>query len=195
MKKLSMLMISILLVALASGCSLKAFEADEDTIYVKNKGNIIGAIVEDFDKEYYDEEELKLLLNEEVETYNGKAGEGSVKIDKFEVKDQVVKVYINYKNGKNYEEFNGVTFFSGTILVAEDEGFNFDTDFIDGNGKKISKDEILQNESYHVIITDEDITVQTDATILYHSNNTELKEKNKASISEETEDLAYIIYK
>ena len=41
-----------------------SFEADESTVYIKKDGNVIGADIEDFNKDYYDEEELKAYITE-----------------------------------------------------------------------------------------------------------------------------------
>ena len=195
MKKFGIFAALILFISMISGCSQKAFEADEDTIYVEDKGSVIGVIVEDCDKDYYNSEELESIINEEIAAYNESVGEGSVAIDTFEVKDKVVKVFTNYKTGIDYEEFNGVEFFSGTIAEALEAGYEFDTDLLDRNGEKISKDELLEKKAYKVVILEEIITVQVDGKILYHSENTEVKADDKAYVIEETEELAYIIYK
>ena len=41
-----------------------SFEADESTVYITKDGNVIGADIEDFNEDYYDEEELKAYITE-----------------------------------------------------------------------------------------------------------------------------------
>ena len=62
MKKLfSICLVCLAIAGLLTGCG-KSLEADRDTVYVQKKGTVTSAAISDFDKDYYDEEELKKLI-------------------------------------------------------------------------------------------------------------------------------------
>lgn len=196
MKKLSMVVFFFLTIFMLWGCSKQSFDANEDTVYVKEKGTVIGAVVESFDKDYYDEDELNALIAEEVEEYNKEAGEDTLEIQKFEVEDKVAKVFIEYATGEDYAAFNKVEFFSGTIRQALEKEYEFNVEFFSAeDGKAVDKDTALSNEEYRVVVLEEPILVESDTDILYYSDNTDILSKTKVKVSEEAEGLAYIIYK
>lgn len=197
MKKIVMLMATIVVAAALAGCSIKAFDADEDTVYVQKKGTIIGAIIESFDKEYYNDEELKEMIDSEIAEYNGSTGRKSLEIESFEVVNKVAKLFINYETPDDYAAFNKVEFFAGTVKEAVDAGYGFDDKFIKADDKDASvsvKKDILQQDEYMVVILDESINVQIDGEILYLSDNAELLGKKLAKVTEDTSEAAYIIY-
>ena len=78
----------VLTVAVLTGCG-KKFAADTDTVYVQKKGTVKGANVAAFDKDYYKQDELESFINDTVDTYVAKAGEGTVDVTEFAVADGV----------------------------------------------------------------------------------------------------------
>ena len=86
-------LVCVLMTGLFSACG-KSLEADRDTVYVQKRGAIISAAIADFDKDYYDEEELKSFVEERVEAYQEEHGKNSVKIDEFSVEERVAKLYM-----------------------------------------------------------------------------------------------------
>ncbi len=151
MKKLfSICLVCLAAAGLMTGCG-KSLEADRDTVYVQKKGSVTSAAIADFDKDYYDEEELKKYVDERVADYQEQHGEDSVSIDKFSVEEGVAKLYINYKGYEEYQDFNEVTLFSGTVPQALAEGFDFNTEFTEIKGGEaagtVSKDKITDTDA------------------------------------------------
>ena len=110
MKKIfSIGLVCLALAGLLTGCG-KSLEADRDTVYVQKKGTVVSAAIADFDKDYYDEEELKKYIDERVEDYQGEHGKKSVSVEEFSVEEGVAKLLIKYAGCEDYEDFNGVTF-------------------------------------------------------------------------------------
>ena len=172
MKKLfSICLVCLAIAGLLTGCG-KSLEADRDTVYVQKKGTVTSAAISDFDKDYYDEEELKKYVDERVADYQEQHGEDSVSIDKFSVEEGVAKLYINYKGYEEYQDFNEVTLFSGTVPQALAEGFDFNTEFTEIKGGEaagtVSKDKITDTDA-KVIILSEKVDVKVDGTIQYVS--------------------------
>lgn len=205
MKKfISISLVILVLAGLLTGCG-KSLEADRDTVYIQKKGNVVSAAIADFDKDYYDEEELKKYVDERVADYQEQHGEDSVSIDKFSVEEGVAKLYINYKGYEEYQDFNEVTLFSGTVPQALAEGFDFNTEFTEIKGGEaagtVSKDKITDTDA-KVIILSEKVDVKVDGTIQYVSSQyTTIKAKDTVSIQlpEDAADgeestLVYVVY-
>ena len=211
MRKIS----DILLLAAASlalaGCSMR-FSAEEDAVYVNKDGEIIGAIVEPFDKDYYDGEELETLLDQEVAEYNGENGRNSIEVDSLDVSGGEVKVMMNYATWADYANFNDVEFFAGVLSDIQGRSYGVGVTFLDTSGNTaVSLDEMDGN--LRVILLEEPIVVQTSGKIVYVSDNVSIEGDKLARVQgasagdgteEGTEDgteaapsvnrLAYIIY-
>lgn len=205
MKKIiSISLVCLLITGLFTGCG-KSLEADRDTVYVQKKGTIISAAIADFDKDYYQEEELKSYVDERIQDYQGSHGQKSVQIDDFSVEEGVAKLFIKYAGYEDYQEFNDVTLFSGTIPQALAAGYKFDTEFLEiVDGKVaggIENTKIMELDA-KVIILSEKVDVKVDGTVQYVSSKyTTIKAEDTVSIqlTEDAEDgeestLVYVIY-
>lgn len=194
----------VLLSLTACGGPLKV---DRNTVYVQKKGKIIGAIVQDFDKDYYDAEELEAYVNERVEKYVSTHEEDSVKVEEFSVEDQVARLNVQYAGYEDYAALNEVELFAGTMPQALAAGYDFADTFLkveDGKlGAEVSRDEIIAASDYKVVVLNEKVDVKVDGTIAYVSAKyTSLAAKDTVSIAlpEDVVDgeeltLTYIIYK
>lgn len=185
----------ILLAALllVSGCSAK-FEPTEDSVYVKRNGSVIGAVIEDFDKEYYSSSEVEAEINQAVSDYNDVMGSEDVKVQSYEVAEGEARLFIEYKAAKDYKYFNGVDFFCGTVAEAQEAGYEFDAEFKDASGSSVTADEVLEHGEKKVVILEEPIQVQVSARIAYVSDNVTVLDEKLAKADMEA-GLAYIIYK
>lgn len=205
MKKFISISLAMLVIAgLLTGCG-KSLEADRDTVYIQKKGNVVSAAIADFDKDYYDEEELKNYIDERVADYQEEHGKNTVSIDEFSVEDGVARLFIKYSGCEDYQNFNEVTLFSGTIPQALAEGYSFEEDFTeieDGEAAGSVKKDAVADLDAKVIILSEKVDVKVDGTIRYVSSKyTTMKAKDTVSIQlpEESEDgeesaLVYVIY-
>lgn len=202
---ISISLVCLLMTGLFSACG-KSLEADRDTVYIQKKGSIIGAAIADFDKDYYDEEELKAFAEERVQEYQEEHGKNSVTIDKFSVEEGTAKLYMKYAGYEDYQEFNEVTLFSGTVPQALAAGFTFDTDFTkikDGKAAGSVENTEVVDTDYKVVVLSEKVEVKVDGSVQYMSSDyTSLKGKDTVTVQvpEEAEDgeelsLVYIVYK
>lgn len=196
-------LISVLAVTLLSGCGAD-FSADKDTVYVQKKGTIKGANVADFDKEYYDEEELSDFITETVDTYVAGAGEGSVEIVEFAVEDGTARVYLDYAGAEDYAAFNGVEFFAGSVLESFAAGYDLaghEGQPGDYNGTEDAKkqDATWDDTKNKIVIIGQDTSVQVDGTILFYTPNVTVTGKNTADVAfdilDEDAEPGYIVYK
>ncbi len=192
-----MMRVGVLLVltaAVLGGCG-KEFSADTDTVYVQKKGTIKGANVAAFDKEYYDEAELEGFINDTVDTYVAKAGEGTVAVTSFAVEDGTAHVYLDYAGAEDYAQFNGIDFYAGTVLEAKADGYDIPDAFTAVTDKETTWDA----EDNKIVIVGQQTQVRVDGTILFVSSNANAVDKNAADVTydilDEEAQPAYIVYK
>ncbi len=193
MKNLKAYVVVIIMLLLVTGCSLKSFDADTNTVYVKKDGSVMEAIIEDFSESYYDSTELESLINDSIDEYNGDTQR--VKLDKFNVKDNTAKLITEYETANDYAEFNEEDFFVGTISEAMKAGYDFDQEFTNLEDEIAIGSETIQSlTQYKVIIFEGKSEIKTDSKIAYISDNAELINEKTAKLKEEAEGLAYIVY-
>ncbi len=196
---LLLLMVSLMLEA----CSPKSYTADTNTIFPQKKGAVVQVLVSDFDKDYYDKDELMQYIENAVMDFQQVRGEESMFLRSCEVEDKTVRVRLDFATSKDYSLFNEQTLFCGTIAEALEEGYSFDSDFytVEENQKteEVVKSEILEKEKYHVVIIDHSTWVELpgrlryiggDAAIIHSKKQVEITEKADSS-----KNLMYLIYK
>ena len=172
-------------------------------------GTVIGADIEDFNEDYYDEEELKNYITESVDNYVASNGDGSVELKSFQTVSSdengiTAQLYLNYTSYIDYALFNDITFFAGSVQQAQAEGYEFDQKFQsveDGSlTGEAGADDFLSDEELKVVIIGEETNVKIDGTILYlSSGNAEPAGRDEAQVHYDIEDPqaqpVYIIYK
>lgn len=207
-RRLYLALCMLTLSGILSACG-SSFKAAEDAVYVTKDGSVIGASIEDFNEDYYDEEELKDYITESVEDYVSKNGDDSVTLDSFEVEEngedgRQAALYLKYDSYIDYAQFNGVTMYAGTVAEAREAGYDFDGKFKKAEEGQIQGDataeDILADEDANVVFLGQEISFQVDGKILFVSDgNVELTGKNTAKIQYDREDadakLACLIYK
>ncbi len=185
-----------------------SFEADESTVYIKKDGNVIGADIEDFNKDYYDEEELKAYITESIESYVESNGDGSLEMEKFQTESSeedgvTAQLYLNYATYIDYALFNDVTLFAGTVQQAQQEGYPFDQNFLKVEegiaADSLDVKELTEDEKMKVVIIGDETVVKVDGEIQGVSDgNTEVSGKDTVRVHYDVEDEnaqpAYILY-
>jgi hypothetical protein len=193
MKKLKAYIVVAIMLIFVTGCSLKSFDADTNTVYVKKDGTVMEAIIEDFGESYYDSTELESLINDSINEYNN--GTENVKNEKFKVKDQTAKLIMSYKSAEDYAKFNEEDFFAGTISDAIKAGYDFGQEFTNLEEKiDISSETIQSLTQYKVVIFEDKAEIRADSKIAYISNNAELVNEKTAKLKDEAAGPAYIVY-
>lgn len=203
-RRISISLVCVMIAGLLTACG-NSLDADCNTVYVEKKGTVIGASIEKMDKDYYSEEELEKFIDEKVETYQKNHEKSSVKVSDFSVKDGVAELFVKYAGYEEYQEFNNVTLFAGTVPQALAAGYDFNTKFTeikDGKASGEVESSKITESDYKVVVLSEKIDVKVDGTIKYISSDyTSLKAKDTVSIKlpENAEDgaelsLVYVIY-
>lgn len=197
MKKIGLMLLSILISMALFGCEQEKSD-DATTVSVEKNGKVVASIVEDFDKEYYSEDELKEMIASDIAKYNTSSGDENVKLDTVSVSDGVARTTLIHKDSESYAGFNGVTFFEGTVADAYNAGYSFDDVVLKSaaeDGVTLDKSGILAEGNMHIVITDENINIRTFNNIAYISSNVTLVNKKEAVVAGTEEPVTYILFK
>lgn len=193
MKRIKAYSVVFIMLMLITGCSLKSFDADTNTVYVKKDGTVMQALIEDFGESYYDSKELEELINENVSAYNGDTDK--VKVEKYNVNDNVAKLITSFSSASDYAKFNNVEFFAGTISDAKSEEYDFNQEFTAIEDKNtVGAETIKSLTQYKVVIFEENVQIKTDSKILYLSDNATLVGEKTAKLTDDADGLGYIVY-
>ena len=178
---------------LLSGCSQK-FEPTESTIFVTSKGVVKSAIMESFEKGYYNFEELSGEIESAVQTYCAGENEAAIVVESLTEADDMVTLQMQYANAEVYSEFNDMVLFSGTLSEAEAAGYSFNELYdLEGQLAELTAEE---ENTLKVIITEEEVCIQTSGKIKYVSDNvTTIDAKLARALEADVEHPAFVVYK
>lgn len=197
----------ILVSVMALGVGLLAGCGDPDvaanTIIVDKNGKITEALVEDFSKEYYSEDELKSFVEKEIAEYESEHSKGDVKMSGLSIEAGTARMTMKYADAATYQEFHDVTFYAGKVVDAQTAGYQFDANFYavtDGTlDTTLTGTSTVLAEEGNVVIIQDAIEVQVPGKITYVSEGVSVNSENTAAITTENETdvppVAYIIYK
>lgn len=181
-----------------AGCGrVNASSSDMDTISVMKDGKIVQTIVDHFDQNYYDVDELSAMTNEKIELYSD--ADGDIVCESVEEKDDMIVVKIAYKTSEDYTDFNGGEFFFGTVKEALEAGYSV-KDMVLDDGQALSDTQLKQIENNHVVIiqaeAENELGINVYDKILYISADAVLSGKKDVIIGTgEKNKLSCIVFK
>lgn len=197
-KKIIFIMVLLSFLALV-GCSkeeifISTDDINTNTMLVKRDGSIYAAIVEDFNKSYYNLSELNEFVSAEVNEYNNKVGSNEVVIEELELKNGKAILILSYSKMEHYSSFNEmpVAYYSASTqnvaLELPDQYVNAKKDTV------VDKETAMDNGKNKVLVLYEPYEIIVEGDIKFYSNNATLVEKNKVSSnSEDTTDVATVV--
>ncbi len=206
MKKLiHVILVLCLALATLAGCGAEPEPKDvnRDTVFVDKKGKISEFICSDFTADYYDKDELESFIKDRVTAYTDIYGVETVEIAKFAVEDGVAKLTLDYCDHTDYAEFNGVTFFSGSVVEAQADGYKFSDGFVaveNGvTGAAVPGSEISTNEKLKCVIIGQETDVNVSGKIVYVSTGSvEVLSATEAHVTYDSlsadPQVGYIVY-
>jgi hypothetical protein len=186
MRKRSILFLFICAFVLLTGCS-KEKEKQVNAIVVDKDGGLQATIVESFDKDYYKEDELKSVVEEQIAAYNSQQEGKSVSLESLKVKEKNVELVMGYGSYQEYMDFNQSSIFNGSIADAMESGYTFDTVFHKVKKGKSEKEELTLDDiksmsDYQVFILNEYASVEVPKNIVAISDNIDLAGKKEAQL-------------
>ncbi|MCR5591392.1 MAG: hypothetical protein K6F73_07630 [Lachnospiraceae bacterium] len=196
MKRKFLLSLICFLSVFLAACAADEENYDETTLSVSKKGRVSETIVESFDKDYYDINELKNEFVSSVADYNEAIGGEEIILKDIELKKSQVYVDIDFTGPSDYERFVGETLFVGTVSDAYDDGYTMDV-MLKGveKGDIIDKVKLMGMRDKSIIILSEHVKVKTFKDIEYVSANVDVLGSKLARITSESDGLAYLVLK
>ncbi len=176
-----------------------------NTIEVTEDGNVIGYMVESFDKEYYDIEELESMVRTELGEYNTAspelkedAGRVPIEVDRVimaEDGSKNVVVALNFQNTTVYADYMGKELFYGTVAEAIAAGYEVDKKLSKVKGGDLLTGDLLQkNMEKKILILEDAVSVRLPQSVQFLSTNAKLDGYGYVDCTV-GEELKYIIIK
>lgn len=168
---------------------------DSTSITVQKDGTIISYIVESFEQDYYDSEELQQAILTEAADYNKMAGSGKINVEKIDVNGGVATVRMTYQEAGDYAGFNHMVFFVGsTEKAGEDYELNVVLSGTKDANDTVGRADILAMTDYKLLITDVQEPVFLNGRAEYVSDNVTVSNDRK-NIQLSGDGLGYVLYK
>lgn len=194
MRKVIMIFCVLLLCMAFSACGN---DSDmESALKIDKKGLVTSTFVEEFEKEYYDVNELEDMIRLEISEYNQSKGQERISLISIELIEGMVKVEIQYMEYSDYAAFNDTELFWGTVETADTSGLNLNHVFVEAGGDNtISPEQIRELTDYHVVIWQGNMPVEVPGKILYHTGELTLLGSKKIISEPDLAGPFYLIYK
>lgn len=190
------IIIMAMILTMLSGCNMTQEHVNESTIFVNRDGTIKSIVVEDFPQNTYDENDLKQMIHDDIWAYNNLHDVTDVRLISCEVESDTATVEIQYNSSSDYAEFNNRDFYFGTVSAALDAGYAKNVTLKNAHGvNTVSGSVINDMATYHMIVFDEDVKIQTYASVLYYSENLNILDDNIVARAKDARGLSYIIVK
>ena len=113
MKKMKAVLAVLITAGILAGCAgrggTSTFEPKSSGIFVTDAGTFSTATVETYDnQDYYNEEEWKNFLEENVAAYNAEHGEGAVTLQTCSLKEGTASMIFDYATGSDLAQFTAL---------------------------------------------------------------------------------------
>lgn len=190
--------------ALAGCGSAKVPDTVDTTSIVMNEdGTVTSYVVDIFDKDYYNVDELRTMAAEEVAEYNeantteDNATKPKVTVEKIELLENTDKVQVlhQYDSAQTYADFNGSEFFYGTVGQAVAHGYDLDIDLIKANGTDVMNSATLKtNTEKKILITDVKAFIYCPKKVAYVSHEAVMNEDGSVDTTQ-SDSYIYILMK
>ena len=171
------LALALPVVLFLTGC---AGEPSVSTLTISKEGEVKSYIVEEFAAPYYDAEELKSNVLDDILYANEQLKQTAIELTGYELVEGVLHATIEYQSTKAYEEFNEETLYVGLWEEAVNEGYEIDA--------------AIENDNYHVAVFTEPVDVKVPKKILYVSDGLQKTGKKTVTVTDKEKEIYYIIY-
>jgi len=184
----------------ACGAAKVPDKIENSSLIIREDGSVTAYVVDLFDKDYYDIDELARMAREEVAAYNTEHSDGEQEaiqlgeVERLSENGDAVIVSMEYNGAESYKAYNGKLLFYGTVAQARQEGFDFSklnqVLYNPKRDKSMVSSDLTGDEfaKKHVILLDEQTRVYAPLKVAYMSENAKALEDGSidtAGISEE----------
>ena len=206
-KTISLFLMMVLSALFITGCSKEIIYVPvaTNTVEITENGEIVGYIVEPFDKEYYDIQELTAMVETEINEYNAEkqtlvqeVGRAPIVVDKVNMAEDGSKnavVALKYYSTAVYEDYMGKQLFYGTVEEAIAAGYDVDKKLSKVKGGDLLTGDLLQkNKDKKILILEDTVSVRIPQTAQFLSTNAQIDGYGYIDCTA-NEELKYIIFK
>lgn len=193
--RFGILFLTVLFVIL-TGCGkdieLTLENVENNTLVIREDDSLQVALIELFDKEYYDLEEFKSFISKEISNYNNKYGEASIVLDAIDKQEENVVMILTYSNMEHYTLFNSVEGqLTGTNSATQGD-ITLPESFYTTKGESVSAEQALEKDEYKIFAINENISILVDGKIVYYYNGDYI---DSQTLQSDNEEMTYLIYK
>lgn len=183
-KKAGLLFGSMALLALTlSGCQTQSVEDEPITgnaVVITEEGKLISYLVDSFDKDYYDAEELAAMAMQEAKEFSEEMNfseEPELVVSGAEVwPEGQVALIMEFANAKSYAAYYDVDAFYGTVSEAMSAGWSLSGRLFDTKKQTVLSDEKLMDYGEKMIfICSHQVDIRMPGKILAEGEYTGLK--------------------
>lgn len=199
----------------AAGCGSVKFEPQEDSIFVKEDRTVVSAEFMEMDNsdkptEWYNQDECKAFVEEQVKTYNRENGSADaayaeeseeelrVSVEEFSVEGTTFKAVLHYASAGDYLAFNGTEYngalkdlIIGTVQNGLDSGLDF-SGMTDAEGNQVAAEDVADDADYTLVAVTGPTRMVVDGKVRYVSAGVTLVDENTVTTSEDTTE--YVIF-
>lgn len=183
-----------LILCLATGCGNPLKKMTKSTVYIEKDGKVQSLSVESFEKEYYNEGELKNFIEKEIASQQKERGEDSVSIKEFAVKEKQAILQLQFAGLEDYQAFTDTEVESGAYNPEIIKSKQIDTVIEVGAKSKQAIAQIgdVDKLNYIFLKDPEGIQLLFDNQIKYCSENVTILDENLVSIP--ADEQCFILY-
>lgn len=190
----SCLLLAVMLIA--TGCGqqekLSTDMLKDTTVLVRSDGSMEQYIVENFNKSYYNLNDLKEFAKEKIEEYNDLYKGDPVSLEWVRTEDKKVTMLLSYASVEDFAQFNSQKASFMTVAEARKEGSLPEMLYSSGEDKEISTEEAKPADEWFVFFLDADSNIQITGEMKYYQNAALL---NPVSIQAKEGKMAVVIFK
>lgn len=169
----------VFVMSLISSCGVTQLDAEVSTLIITQNQEIVHVLVEEFNEQEYSATALREMIQQEIESYHEAIGGGRIVLDQLIVEYEMVKMKMTYDSNIDYQEFNDIMLFIGSIEEA------LELDYIPKNVQLMGVDEeatysreqireLEESDSFTVVIVDEVVGIRVPEPIRFYTKGLEL---------------------
>lgn len=158
--------------------------ADTSTVALGKDGKLTQTIVEEKGTDDYEVDELKAYIEESLAFYKETAGEENIRLKSCNIEDNIVRICLTYESWQDYQEYNQMPCFYGTVADAAAAGHSFEGSFLTGEGESADGSAILaEHGDWKILVLQEPVHVEVPGTIQYVTDNVTISAAKTAEIA------------
>ncbi len=137
-----LLLAAVFLLLTFSGCTEQVPELNTTNLFILNDDGSITQKLVDALPEGESEESMKAYVDAALSHYRVTTGRDGITLDECTVTGKMITITLTYAAAGDYEAYNGVLCFTGTVKEAYEEGYSFQKIFLDSAGNSLTGSDV-----------------------------------------------------